>query len=278
MRSSIGFRMLAAMAAWPILMSSLGLARGSPAEEEQAEPALSAPTPPAATPAPAPVQPRTLTLEERADIYMARKQYAEAVDCYRQALQQRGPSAAMLWNKLGIAQQHLQNYRAARQAYKKAIDSRKDYAESWNNLGASYLLENRASKSVKFFRQAIKLDPANATFHMNLAGALYQRKRFAEAVDEFRMALSLDPAVLTGHSRTGSVLQTRQADARFFFYMAKAFASLGRVEEAVRYLRRALEEGFDNRTLVDQDPDLKKISHHPAFIDLLSNPPKPIKD
>jgi AMMECR1 domain-containing protein len=63
-----------------------------------------------------------------------------------------------------------------------------------------------------------------------------------------------------------------------YFYIAKALASKGNAEVAVRYLRRALEDGFTDRQRIDDDPDFKKISQHPAFVELMRNPPLAIRD
>src|SRR5579863_1172733 len=68
---------------------------------------------------PAPPPKPAISLEERADIFMARKSYADAVDYYYRALQQPGLSpraGATLWNKLGIAFQSEDNYGAAQKA------------------------------------------------------------------------------------------------------------------------------------------------------------------
>ena len=64
-----------------------------------------------------PAKTRQLTLEERADIYMARKSYEDAVTYYFRALKQVNFANAVLWNKLGIAYQQLENFQAARKAY-----------------------------------------------------------------------------------------------------------------------------------------------------------------
>ena len=45
------------------------------------------------------------------------------------------PKDAALRNRLGICYQRKGDDKAARAAYKKALDLRKDYAEAWNNLG-----------------------------------------------------------------------------------------------------------------------------------------------
>src|SRR5437763_9404619 len=49
-----------------------------------------------------------LTIEERADLFMARKQFADAADTYGQALRRPGltpDGTASLWNRMGIALQ-----------------------------------------------------------------------------------------------------------------------------------------------------------------------------
>jgi len=257
---------------------SVGRVAGQQPEKVQPQPAVSTPAPAPGETLPAPPKPAELTLEDRADIFMARKSYADAVDYYYRALKQRGNADPSLWNKLGIAYQHQMNYRAARNAYKKATRLRKEFPEPWNNWGTTYFLENRAGKSIKYYRRAIELNAANASFHLNLGTALYQRKKDLEAFEEWRVAITLDPNVLTDRSTVGTVLQARAADARFYFNLAKVFASVGRTEEAVRYLRRAFEDGFNDLKALDEDPGFKKISEYPAYIELRKNPPIPIKD
>jgi len=46
----------------------------------------------------------------------------------------------------------------------------------------------------------------------------------------------------------------------------------------VRYLRRALEDGFELSKQIDEDPDFQKISQYPAYIELIKNPPVAIKN
>ncbi len=221
---------------------------------------------------------REVTLEDRADIFMARKAYADAVDYYQRAMREGRGADPSLWNKLGIAYQQQLNYKAARQSYKKAIKLNKAFAEAWNNMGTTYYLQNKPKKSLKYYRQAIKLNSLSASFHVNLGTSLYKRKKIPEALEEYRTALGLDPNVLTDRSTVGTVLQAQGADPKFYFYLAKVFASLGRPAEAVRYLRRAFEDGFNNQKQLDADPDFQKISEYPAYVELRTNPPVPIKD
>lgn len=239
---------------------------------------LPSPTTPSAGAPGTPGQSAEISLENRADIFMARKAYADAVDYYFRALKQTGRSNASLWNKLGIAYQQQLDYRAARKAYKEAMRHKKDFAEPWNNLGTTYFMENKFRKSVKYYQQAIKLNPNSAPFRLNIGTSYYRLKKYKEALDEYRAALSLDPNVLTERSLMGTVVQARGADAEFYFYLAKVFASVGRAEDAVRYLRRAFEEGFKDEKRLDEDQDFQRINQDPAYIELRKNPPISIKD
>jgi len=222
-----------------------------------------------------------ISLEQRADIFMARKDYSDAVDFYSRAIRQEAPNpatAGVLWNKLGIAYQQQDYYLAARKAYEKALHLNQNAAEPWNNLGTTYFFAARYKKSVKYYQHAIALEPNSPAFHVNLGTSYTHIKKYPEAVQEYRVALTLDPTILSEHGANGTVMQPRLVDAEYFYYLAKVFASLGRAPEAVRYLRRAFEEGFNNLKRLDQDADFLKISKSPDYAALRRNPPQPLKD
>jgi tetratricopeptide (TPR) repeat protein len=246
--------------------------RGLPAQEPGAV------TAPEQEPVPSPQQAKELTPEDRADIFMARKEFSDAVDYYQRALKRDKNRQAAIWNKLGIAYQQQAQFRLARNAYKKAIHSQKDFPEPWNNLGTTYFLEGKAKKSLKYYQRAVKLNPSGASFHLNLGTAYFHSKKFDKAVEEYRAALTLDPKILREHSPQGTVVEARGSGEKLYFYLAKAFASLGLADESVRYLRRAFEEGFHDRELLAKDPDFQKISSNPAYVELLNTPPVGIKE
>jgi tetratricopeptide (TPR) repeat protein len=227
--------------------------------------------------APAPPH-RDLTLEQRADIFMARKNYADAADYYYRALKQASFKNPALWNKMGIAFQQENKFHSARQAYTKATRVDPNFAEAWNNLGTVYFMVNKYGKSVSYYQRAITLKSEAASFHLNLGTSYYHLKKFDQAVEEYRTALGIDPKVAVRQSAVGTAIHTGGADPEFYFYMAKAYASIGNAEDAVRYLRRALEDGYDGSKQIDEDPDFKKISQYPAYIELRRNPPVAIKN
>ena len=223
-------------------------------------------------------KPRALTFEERADICMARKSYEDAVDYYYRALKEAHLGNALVWNKLGIAYQQLQNYNSSRKAYSQAIRRDKDYAEPLNNMGTTYFMQGKYGKSVKCYLRALKLSPNSASYHLNLGTSYFHMKKYNDSVEEYRTALSLDPDVFSQRSAFGTTIEARGADPEYYFYLGKVYASLGRVDDAVRSLRRALEDGFKDQKKILNDPDYKKISQNPAYVELMNNPPVGIKD
>jgi len=231
-----------------------------------------------------PVRHIKLSDEERADIFMARKSYSEAIEYYSRAIKsyrlspQNKPKVAALWNKMGICYQQELGYEMARKAYKKSIHLDRTFGRPWNNLGTTFYLNQKVKKSIKYYRRAVKLSPLSASFHLNLGTAYFTRKKYKKAFVEYHTAIKIDPDILEQNSREGTAVETRHSSAKFYFYLAKVFASLGNASEAVRYLERAMEEGFNNQDRILQDPDLKKISKDPAFIALMKHPPVAIKN
>lgn len=220
-----------------------------------------------------------LSDEQWGDLYMVRKEYDSAIEFYAHAIKVQGSSPqsekkiAILWNKTGICYQQKMDFGRAREAYKKAIRLDRAYAQPWNNMGSTYYLAGKPKRSIKFYRHAIKIDPEVASYHLNLGTAFFARRKYERATREYRTAIQLDPEVLTRDPGSqGTTVETRYANAKFYFYLAKIFASVGNPDKAVRYLERAMEEGF-NRKRILQDPDIQKISKDPAFVALMKNPP-----
>ena len=77
--------------------------------------------PPAAgSPSSGDTRPGAITLEQRADVFMARKNYADAIAYYYQALKESGSNNPAVWNKMGIAFQQLNAFPRARKDYSNA--------------------------------------------------------------------------------------------------------------------------------------------------------------
>jgi len=220
-----------------------------------------------------PVKPAPqLSQQDRGDVYMARKMYREAIESYKLA-----PNSALIWDKIGIAYHQLGDLNAARRAYERASKLDKAYADPINNLGTVYYAEKRYRAAIGRYLKAIALSPDSAAFWSNLGTAYFARSRFEDMSKAYAKALELDKDVFERHgSGAGTRMQDKSvADrARFHYEMARTYAKAGKNEEALQYLRRALEEGFKDKDKLQQAPEFAELRETREFQELLTLEPR----
>lgn len=216
-----------------------------------------------------------VTPELRGDIFMAKKQYREAIE----AFQQGSPKDPVLWNKRGIAYHQLLQLNQAMKSYQEAVHLKKDYQEAINNIGTIYYARKSYRRSITYYNRALKASPQSArsaAIYNNLGTALFARKEYKQATDAFQTALSLDPEVFEHNSSYGVMLEERsvQERAKYHYYLAKLYAKNSRNELALQYLRKALEEGLKERKQLQTDPEFVALRDTKEFKDLLALEPR----
>ena len=232
------------------------------------------------TSAPAALAPQTpvnppLTIEQRGDILMARKEYREAIDMFRSG----SPKDPVLWNKEGIAYHQLTQLASARKSYEQALKLKPDYVEAMNNLGTIYYAQRSFRRAITWYNKALKAAPGEskcASIFMNLGTAEFARKRYEQATTAYQMALKIDPDVFEHHGNFGVMLEEHsvQERAKYHYYLAKLYAKGGRNDLAIQYLRKALEEGFKEKDKLNKDPEFAGIREMPEFKQLLASEPR----
>jgi len=207
------------------------------------------------------------SLDQRGDLYMVRKYYAEAVRVYGR-LTQMEPSNALFHNKLGIAYHQMQDLNSARNAYRRAIQINPQYAQAINNLASVEYAQKKFRNAILTYLRALKLTPGDAVIYSNLGTAYFAREEFEYATQSFRYALQLDPEVFRRSGRVGTIVQQRDEGnpAVFNFYMAKTYASTGNVDETLQFLIKAWEEGYpDLRKTLLEDEVFQFLTVDPRF-------------
>jgi tetratricopeptide (TPR) repeat protein len=220
---------------------------------------------------------RQITDEEKGDLYMARKQYREAMDQYR-LLCQQDPHNAVYLNKLGIALHQQTALGLALKYYERAVKVNPKYADAENNIGTIWYQRKKYGKAVRAYQRAIKMRDDMPVLYSNLGYAYFSEGKYDDSIAAFRMALAKDPQFFErGSSRNGSVLQDRSVPdrGRFYFLLAKSFAQAGNLERAILYLRKSKEEGYAQFNDLKKDPVFAVLLNDPVIIDLLT--PKPVE-
>jgi tetratricopeptide (TPR) repeat protein len=213
-----------------------------------------------------------LSAEDRADIFMARKMYREAIDTYGLAPE----TSATRWNKMGIAYHQLQDLRSAKKNYEQAIRLDPNYGEAINNLGTIYYGQQSYRRAVRQYKKALRELPESASIESNLGTAYFARKDYKKAADAYEKAMQLDPDVFEHHSTYGILLQNNNVGerAKFHYYLAKTYAKNGLTDRALLYIRKSLEEGFDERRKFLEDPEFSSLKNNEEFRALMKSEPR----
>ena len=209
----------------------------------------------------------SLSPELRGDLAMARQQYLAAIDAYRE-----GPAdSAVIWNKLGMAYHHLFAMDEAKRDYQHALRLRHDYPEALNNLGAVYYGKGDFHKAEKYYARALRLSDKSAAVYSNLGTVYFAQRKVAQGLAAYRTAFALDPHVFED-SLPQLVTESLPARARAQqdYCLAEVFAQAGHYDRAIDFLRRALNEGFDDRKKILADQTLASLRAMPAFTQLMT--------
>jgi Tfp pilus assembly protein PilF len=210
--------------------------------------------------------------EIRGDVLMAQRQYMAAIKAYREA----PGNSAVVWNKIGIAWQHLFAIDEARRDYEQALRIKPDYPEAINNLGTIYYEKKNYKKAEKLYRRALKSMPHSATAYNNLGAAYFAQGKFRQGAEAYRAAFAIDPAVFSSDSFQGiSELGSSAQQANQNYCLAELFARAGMTDRAIEYLRKALDEGFSDRRRLMKDHDFSSIRNTAAFAQLVAQKKKP---
>ena len=212
-----------------------------------------------------------LSPQDRGDIMMARKMYREAIEAYQQA-----PDTAIMLNKIGIAYHQLTDLVNAQKYYAAAIKRDASYSEAINNLGTIYYSKQSFRRAISQYKKVLRLKPESASTLANLGSAYFARKQYELASINYQKALMIDPNVFETRNSVGSMVRDRTVGDRpmFYYYLAKSYAKVGLNEQALNYIRKALEEGFKERKKFTDDPEFAGLQKDPEFLKLMELEPK----
>lgn len=260
------------MKRWALFAISLFLTAGMNSARQDAQTPTTTPSdhPAEGTSNQPAMTPRQLA-EMRADILVARKEYAEAAAAYERILREEPKNAALL-NKIGMAYQQLGDARRAEGFYKRAVGADKRFSSAVNNLGTLEYARGRYGKAIKYYKKAIVLANNQAAFYSNLGYAYCGIKKYGPAIDAFNKALALDPEVFERHGGMGPIVQQRSAPpdpGTLHFLLAKSFALAGDAEHAALYLKMARDDGYKGFLSAKTDPAFARVIKDPRVQEVL---------
>jgi tetratricopeptide (TPR) repeat protein len=219
-------------------------------------------------------------LESQGDTLRAEKSYLDAMDFYHAAMKKAAtPTAkAQIWNKIGITELQTGHFPEAKKGFEHAIKADPLFPEPHNNLGVVYYEVKKYDKAIKNYNKAIVLKDGSASFHSNLGTAYFAKKEFDLATEQYGRALQLDPTIFQHRSQIGIAAQMSSPEdrAHYSYVLAGMYAKAGMLDQALLYLRHAMEDGYKNINDVYKDNEFAGLRKDPRFNDLMTERPPAI--
>ena len=217
---------------------------------------------PSATEVATPPQTSAISPELEGDLLMAHKSYAAALDAYQREAQR----SAVLLNKIGVAYHHLFALDQARKYYQMALAINPSYADALNNLAAVYHGQHDYKQAERTYKLALKYKPDAAITYCNLGTAYFADEKYKPGMEAYHKALELNPNIFDPkQSQIVEETSTRRQLVAVNYYLAKTYATAGRMEESLAYLRRALQAGFHDRKQLMKDKEFAALRSTPEF-------------
>jgi tetratricopeptide (TPR) repeat protein len=210
---------------------------------------------------------REVPAQTKADILMARGEYAAAISAY----QQSDLKSALVWNSIGMAYHHLYALEEARKAYQHALTINPRFAPAANNLAAVYYGQHDYKDAEHWYKRALKHTSESAVIYCNLGTAYFGEEKYKQGLKMYQKAFSIDDQVFApDQSKMVEGGGSREQRVAINYYIAETFASAGKQEQALFYLRKAMDEGFKDRKRLDEDKDFATLRTTPQFQALLN--------
>ena len=112
-------------------------------------------------------------------------------------------------------------------------------------------------------RRVISEGHARGEVHLRLGFALLKLKDYRAAELESQQAIEIAKAPAEWRTR-----------GRARYNLAKLWVESGNLDNAMRQLRMAVEEGFKDRKAFETDPDMKPLVDHPDYAKLMKGTAK----
>lgn len=215
-----------------------------------------------------------------AELFGGKGRLEDAIAAYEGALE-INPQLPEAHARLTYLYGRLGQIAKAEEHYRTAIRLSPNTAEAYFNYGTLVLGQGRPGEAEGEFRKAVEINPRYAEAHNSLGYLLEGQGKLPEAIAEFRKAIESSPDFPQPHFNLGRILvkqedyeegiphllkalSTEDAVTRtsYLHAVGVAFASLGDLEDALRYMHVAREQAAArNQTeLVESiDADLRLL-------------------
>ena len=203
--------------------------------------------------------------------------------------QDKAADVAAQQNARGVALMKEGKFAEAAAELQKAAEAAPKSAVIQANLAYAYDRQGRAEEAIAAYRKALEIDPKNAIVQNNLANVYSKQGLYDDATRELEDLVQRDPANATAKAnleaalKNKAVMQERQGqvsaalqgaeakpnDPQAAYNTARVYARQGDADQALTWLVKALDLGYDRFDYLGLDPALASLKKDPRFLKLL---------
>ena len=148
---------------------------------------------------------------------------------YLRAAIKRDPENAGAWLNLGVLFSKHNFYQEAQSYYEMALTLRPNFTTAYENMALLYARQGDEEKAQSLLTKLHKKREKNPYYHMVLGDIAIESQSYLQAIKHYKEAIALN-----------------NRPHEFHFSMAKAYYSLGDIENAQRYLENAKRRANDH--------------------------------
>ena len=203
--------------------------------------------------------------------------------------QDKAADAAAQQNARGAALLKEGKFEEASIEFQKAAEAAPKSAVVQSNLGYALDKQGRTDEAIAAYRKALELDPANTIVRNNLANVYGKQGLYDDAARELEDLVQRDPGNATAKANLESILKnkaisqdkneqvssavqaadSKPKDPQVAYNAARVYARLGDADQALVWLNKALDLGYDQFDYLSLDPSLVSLKKDPRFLKLL---------
>ena len=205
------------------------------------------------------------------------------------------PELAEAHAAFGLALAINENFGEAEKAFEKAVELNPELFEAYYFYARTCFVQGKYEQAKDLFLEASRVDPADYQSPALLAflyKTIGQEEKMApvlrEAFDRIKRRLALNPdesrAIYLGADvliRMGEkekamewvkrLAATDRDEPAVLYGIACLYSLIGKAEEAVYYLSKAVDAGFAHRQYLEKDGDFDPIRNHPRYSELIKD-------
>jgi tetratricopeptide (TPR) repeat protein len=211
----------------------------------------------------------------------------EAAEHFSEAVRIR-PDLANARNNLGNAHILMGNIEEAIAQYREALRSEPSHPFALKNLIDALAKLDDNKKAIAELRETLKVVPDNPTLRFKLAGLYRTNGSLDAAIEEYHKLLELQPksslainGLALAYTAKGDyhralalyekLLEAEPNSYIPYYNIACLYSLQNKVDESVEWLRKAINKGFNNWTLLKTDKDLENVRRSPKYQRLLDD-------